>query len=232
MFPAADGPFDDLDATGGRRLPDLTRKPPIQGWQIVALIGSLAMIVGVLVPFSQGRSLWQIGRAADGVPISASIIIGVAQISIVFIVLRWHWALWLIAFAAFMVVLLSSVGPGPTMPGLAPALPAASSSLFGVAGTVLLKQEADAPDLDQPAAGCAELNGVGGRRNLICHVYKPVGWYLILFGAFLLIVGACTAAYVDYLRTSQSLAAMTASRMLAFCPNRPNPTTCRATARS
>jgi hypothetical protein len=196
-----------MDATGGRHLPDLTRKPLIHGWQIVALLGSLAMIVGAFVPFYQGRSLWQIGRAADGVPISASIIIGLAEISIVFIFLRWHWALWLTAFAAFMVVLLSSVGPGPTMPGLAPALPAASSSLFGVAGTVLLKQEADAPDLDQPAAGGAEpaaggaeLDGVGGRPNLIWHVYKPVGWYLILFGVFLLIVGACMAAYVDYLR--------------------------------
>jgi hypothetical protein len=213
MFPDANGPFDNLDQTGGRHVLDLIRKPPVQGWQIVALIGSLAMIVGVFVPFHQNRSLWQIGRAADGVPISASIIIGLAEISIVFIFLRWHWALWLTAFAAFMVVVLSSVGPGPTMPGLAPALPAASSSLFGVAGTVLLKQEADAPDLDQPAAGGtkqaaggAELDGVGGRPNLICHVHKPVGWYLILFGAFLLIVAACIAAYEDYRKTNFPIA--------------------------
>jgi hypothetical protein len=207
MFPAADGPFDNLDATGGRHVPDLTRKPLIHGWQIIALIGSLAMIVGVFVPFYQDRSLWQIGRAADGVPISASIIIGLAETSIVFSVLRWHWALWLTAFAAFMIVLLSSVGPGATMPGLAPALPAASSSLFGVMGTVLLKQEADAPDLDQPAAGGAELDGVGGGRpNLIWHVYKPVGWYLILFGTFLLIVGACIAAYEDYCKTNFPIA--------------------------
>jgi hypothetical protein len=35
MSPVADGPFDNLDATGGWRLPDLSRKPLIQGWQFV-----------------------------------------------------------------------------------------------------------------------------------------------------------------------------------------------------
>jgi hypothetical protein len=169
MFPVADGPFDNLDATGGRHLPDLTRKSLIHGWQIVALIGSLAMVVGVFVPFYKSRSLWEIGCAADGVPISATIIIGLAEVSIVLIVLRSYWALWLTGFAAFMVILLSSVGPGPTMPGIPPPLPI-------------------------PA----------GRQNLIWHIYRPIeadrGWYLILFGAFLLIVGACLAAYVDYRR--------------------------------
>jgi hypothetical protein len=134
------------------------------------------MVVGVFVPFYKSRSLWEIGCAAHGAPISASIIIGLAEISIVLIVLRWYWALWLTAFAVFMVILLSSFGPGPTMPGIPPPLPI-------------------------PA---------GGRQNLICHLSRPIeadgGWYLILFGAFLLIVGACTAAYVDYLRINFPIA--------------------------
>jgi hypothetical protein len=169
MFPVADGPLDNLDATDGRRLPELTRKPLIQGWQSVALLGTLAMVVGVFVPFYKSRSLWEIGCAADGVPISATIIVGLAEISIVLIVLRWYWALWLTAFAVFMVILLSSFGPGPTMPGIPPPLPIPP----------------------------------GSRANLF-WLHRPIeadgGWYLILFGAFLLIVGACMAAYVDYLR--------------------------------